>query len=251
MNEGREYSLPAPGLVVTFEGRDCLVMPLFPGEEQTVTVGPYTLTIRTPGISGSDGSSASRAATTNPVRPHAYEPAAGSPHIRTVCLEDVRAAHTELGPAQPAEVHWASGWYVRKRHVYEMQVARADGSVPAICSELTAVYPNGREHGRHAVPLADSPEVMALPGCKICLRKGGGMTVEERRRRPVPAAAIRVPGATMTWYPNERPGENRPERYCPNEHCVAYTLNRSTGTHCADCNFYFMSGAHPNPRSAR
>lgn len=69
------------------------------------------------------------------------------------------------------EAHWASGWYVRKRHVYEMQVAQANASVRAICSELTHVYPNGRGEGQYAVPIADSPEVMALPACKLCLRK--------------------------------------------------------------------------------
>jgi hypothetical protein len=45
----RPSTLPAPGLVATFEGRDCLLMPLFAGEETTVELGPYTLTIRCPG----------------------------------------------------------------------------------------------------------------------------------------------------------------------------------------------------------
>lgn len=43
------FTLPTPGLVATFEGRDCLMMPLFPGEETSIDLGPYTLTIRTPG----------------------------------------------------------------------------------------------------------------------------------------------------------------------------------------------------------
>ena len=70
------------------------------------------------------------------------------------------------------EVSWAAGWYVRKRHVYEMQVARPYGSVLAICGRYTSVYPNGLSYG-HQVPIADSHEVMALPACKLCLRKVG------------------------------------------------------------------------------
>ena len=68
------------------------------------------------------------------------------------------------------EVSWAAGWYVRKRHVYEMQ---PQSRVQAICGQYTGVYPNGLSHG-HQVPIADSPEVMALPACKLCLRKIGG-----------------------------------------------------------------------------
>lgn len=67
---------------------------------------------------------------------------------------------------------WASGWYVRKRHVYEAQEAGRDSRASAICSPYTGVYPNGYSSG-HEVPIADSPQVMALPPCKLCLRRTG------------------------------------------------------------------------------
>jgi hypothetical protein len=46
----QKFSLLVPGLVATYEGRDCLMMPLFPGEETSIDLGPYRVTIRTPGV---------------------------------------------------------------------------------------------------------------------------------------------------------------------------------------------------------
>jgi hypothetical protein len=51
----------------------------------------------------------------------------------------------------------------------------------------------------------------------------------------------------QTWHPDERPGEKRSERYCPNASCKQYTKNTDSGTHCPECGFYFMPGIHPSP----
>ena len=71
--------------------------------------------------------------------------------------------------------HWGSGWYVRKRHVYEMQVADVSGFVRAICSQYTYVYPNGYKSMTHSVPLADTEATLALPACKTCLKRIGAL----------------------------------------------------------------------------
>ncbi len=57
---------------------------------------------------------------------------------------------------------WAANWYKTRRHVVMGR--------HALCSPYTTVWPEGRQ-GSHAIPPADSPEVMALTPCGLCTRK--------------------------------------------------------------------------------
>lgn len=44
------------------------------------------------------------------------------------------------------------------------------------------------------------------------------------------------------WYRDERLGERRQERYCPNNDCGVFGETVFDQDHCFDCGFYYMPG---------